>query len=163
MWYPTSETDFVQHDIKSLLKKHKLRKTELAVILDMTTADIKKLPPETLMAAIEGEIRDRKAARDSKIPTTPIFEILNIQAEAFDLEINGRRVRYQPAFKRGFTRGDEVLKIDDNVISTSRPRSDDRIRKLLVAAIQGTWKPGMSDADIDACLTEFADEIRRQQ
>lgn len=163
MWYPTSETEFVEHEIKNLLKNHKLRKTELAVILDMTTANLRKLPPETLMAAIEGEIRDRKAAGDSKIPTTPIYEILNIKPEAFDLEINGKRVRYQPAFKRGFIRGDEVLKINDNPISTSRPRSDDRIRKLLVAAILGSWRPGMADADINACLNEFADEIRRLQ
>lgn len=163
MWYPTTETEFVEHEIKSLLKKHKLWKTELAVILDMTTANIRKLPPETLLAAIEGEIKDRKSVRDSKIPSTPIFEILGIKPEAFDLEVKGKRIRYQPAFKHGLIRGDEILKIDDNVISTSRPKSADRIRKLLVAAIQGTWKPGMSDADIGACLTEFADEIRRQQ
>ncbi|KAB2680073.1 hypothetical protein [Brucella tritici] len=163
MWYPTTEAEFVEHEIKSLLKKHKLRKTELAVILDMTTANIKKLPPDDLLAAIEGVIKERQAVRGSKIPTTPIFEILGIKPEAFDLEINGRRIRYQPAFKRGFTRGDEVIKIDDKRISTSRPNFTDRLRKLLVAAIQGTWKPGMSDADIDACLTEFADEIRRQQ
>lgn len=163
MWYPTTETDFVQYEIKTLLKKHSLKRSELAVILDVTTANIKKLPPETLLAAIEGEIKDRKSARDSKNPTTPIFEILNIKPEAFDLEINGKRVRYQPAFKRSITRGDEVLKIDDNVISTSRPRSDDRIRKLLVVALTGSWKPGMADADIGACLNDFADEIRRLQ
>lgn len=163
MWYPTSETDSVEHEIKSLLKKHSLKRSELAVILDMTTAKIKKLPPETLFVAIEGEIEERRAVRDSKNPQTQIFEILNINPEAFDLKINGMRIRYQPAFKRGFTRGDEVLKIDDNVISTSRPRSDDRIRKLLVVAIQGTWKPGMTDIEIDACLNDFADEIRRLQ
>lgn len=163
MCYPTTEAEFVEHEIKNLLKKHKLRKTELAVILDMTTASLRKLPPETLIGAIEGEIKDRKAARDSKIPTTAIFEILNIKPEAFNLEINGRRIRYQPAFKRGLIRGDEILKIDDNSISTLRPRPAERLRKLLVVAIQGKWKPGMSDADIDACLTEFADEIRRLQ
>ncbi len=163
MRYPTSETDFVEHEIKALLKKHSLKRSELAVILDMTTASLRKLPPEDLLAAIEGEIKERRSARDSNIPTTPIFEILNIKPEAFDLKINGRRIRYEPAFKRGFTRGDEVLKINDNVISTSRPRSDDRIRKLLVVAIQGTWKPGMTDEEIDACLNDFADEIRRMQ
>lgn len=163
MRYPTTEAEFVEHEIKRLLKKHKLWKTELAVILDMTTANIRKLPPEALLAAIEGEIRDRKSASVSKNPLTPIFEILGIKPEAFDLEVNGRRISYQPAFKRGFTRGDEVLKIDDNVISTKRPRSADRLRKLLVAAIQGSWKPGMAEADIDACLIEFSDEIRRLQ
>lgn len=163
MCYPTSETEYVEHQIKSLLKKHKLKKSELAVILDMTTANIRQLPPETLLAAIEGEIKERKSVRVSNMPTTPIFEILNIKPKAFDLEVNGRRIHYQPAFKRGLTRGDEVLKIDDNVISTKRPRSADRLRKLLVAALTGTWKPGMTDADIDACLKEFADEIRRLQ
>lgn len=163
MWYPTSETDFVEHEIKSLLKKHSLKRSELAVILDVTTAKIKKLPPEDLLAAIESEIKGRKSARDSKNPTTPIFEILNIKPEAFDLEINGKRVRYQPAFMRSITRGDEVLKIDDNVITTSRPRSADRLRKLLVVAIQGSWKPGMTDAEIDACLNDFANEIRQMQ
>lgn len=163
MRYPTTETDFIEHEIKSLLKKHSLKRSELAVILDMTTASLRKLPPEDLLAAIEGEIKDRKSVHANKIETTPIFEILNIKPEAFDLEINGKRVRYQPAFKRGFTRGDEVLKIDDNTIKTSRPRSDDRIRKLLVVAIQGAWKPGIADVEIDACLNDFADEIRRQQ
>lgn len=163
MRYPTSETEFVEHEIKSLLKKHRLWKSELAVILDMTTANIRKLPPETLLATIEGVIKERKAARDSNMLATPIFEILGIKPEAFDLEVNGKRIRYQPAFKRGLTRGDEVLKIDDNVISTLRPRSADRLRKLLVAAIQGTWKPGMNDTDNDACLKDFADGIRRLQ
>jgi len=107
--------------------------------------------------------RDRKAARDSKIPSTTIFEILGIKPEAFDLEINGKHIRYQPAFKHGLIRGDEILKIDDNAISTLRPRPAERLRKLVVAAIQGAWKPGMADADIDVCLTEFADEIRRLQ
>lgn len=163
MWYPTTEAEFVEHEIKSLLKKHKLRKTELAMILDITTAKLRKLPPETLLAAIEGEIKERKSVRDSKNPTTPIFEILGIKPEAFDLEINGKRVRYQPAFKHGLIRGDEILKIDDNAISTLRPRPADRLRKLLVVALTGSWKPGMSDADIDACLNDFADEIRRLQ
>ncbi len=163
MRYPTSETEFVDHEIKSLLKKHRLWKSELAVILDMTTANIRKLPPETLLAAIEDEIKSRKAVRDSKNPTTPIFEILNIKPEAFDLEINGRRIRYQPAFKHGLIRGDEVLKIDDNAISTLRPRSADHLRKLLVVALIGTWKPGMSKNEIDTRLKDFADEIRRLQ
>ncbi|KAB2655197.1 hypothetical protein F9K94_21840 [Brucella tritici] len=163
MRYPTTEAEFVEHEIKRLLKKHKLWKTELAVILDMTTASLKKLPPEALLAAIEGEIRDRKSASVSKNPLTPIFEILGIKPEAFELVINGNRVSYQPAFKRGLIRGDEVIIIDDKRISTLRPRSADRIRKLLVVALTGSWKPGMADTDIDACLKEFADEIRRLQ
>lgn len=163
MRYPTTETDFSQREIKRLLKKHSLKRSELAVILDITTARLRKLPPEALLAAIEGEIKDWRSAHANKIPTTPIFEILNIKPEAFDLEINGKRVRYEPAFKRGFTRGDEVLIIDDNSVTTSRPRSAGRLRKLLVVAIQGSWKPGMTDAEIDAFLNDFADEIRRMQ
>ncbi len=160
MHYPTSEGDIVAKQIKRLRKDHRIGDLDLAIIMDVKKADIKKLRSEVVLEAIETEIEERRAAHANKAPRATIYEALGIEPVAFDIEVNGRRIRYQPAFQKGLSRGDETLKIDSEVISGAKRMSADRMKKHLMIAITGKWTPGMPAAEIDTILADFGAAIR---
>nr|WP_313011778.1 hypothetical protein [Brucella intermedia] len=160
MLYPTSEADIVAKQIKRLRKTHQIGDFDLAIIMDIKKSDIKKQPSEAVLKAIETEIEERRAAHANKTPKASIHEALGIEPVAFEIEVNGRRIRYQPAFQKGLSRGDETLKIDGELISGAKRLSADRMKKHLMIAITGKWTPGMPAAEIDTILADFGTAIR---
>ncbi|MCH6206314.1 hypothetical protein L3V16_21045 [Brucella ciceri] len=160
MLYPTSEADIVAKQIKRLRKTHQIGDIDLAIIMDVKKADIKKQPSEVVLEAIETEIEERRLANANKAPRATIHEALGIEPVAFEIEVNGRRVRYQSAFQKSFARGDETLQIGTTIITGTKRISADRLKKHIMIAITGNWTPGMPAADIDAILTDFGAAIR---
>ncbi len=160
MHYPTSEADIVAAQIKRLRKTHQICDLDLAIIMDIKKTDIKKLPSEAVLEAIETEIEERRLANANKAPRATIHDALGIEPVAFDIEVNGRRVRYQPAFQKSFARGDETLQIGSENITVAKRISADRLKKHIMIAVTGNWTPGMTAADIEAILADFGAAIR---
>lgn len=153
------ESDISRKRIKQISDAGDITWLDLAVEMDMTTAEVKRQPQKAILNALEAELqrsRDTAAAGNQ----VTIYEALGVEPVAFNIEVDGIHVQYVPAFKSLVSRGFEKIAINGIVISTSRPSDVDHMKKRIAAAIWGDWKAGVAAADVDAIVDELVRNIR---